>query len=73
MANSFNKFFVNIGNTIEEKIPPGNIHFSNFLKNDSNSIFAIQPVDEKEVQNMILQLNVSKSCGPNSIPTKLKG
>ena len=33
MANSFNDFFVNIGNTIEEKIPPGNIHFSNFLKN----------------------------------------
>ena len=71
MAKSFNDFFVNIGNTIEEKIPPGNVHFSNFLKKDNNTVFLLQPVDEKEVKSMILQLNISKSCGPNSIPTKL--
>ena len=71
MAKSFNDFFVNIGNTIEEKIPPGEIHFSNFLKKENNDIFFLQPVDEKEVKSMILQLNISKSCGPNSIPTKL--
>ena len=71
MAKSFNDFFVNIGNTIEEKISPGDINFSNFLKKYNNDIFFLQPVDEKEVKRMILQLNISKACGPNSIPTKL--
>ena len=71
MAKYFNDFFVNIGNMIEEKIPPGNAHFSTFLKKDNNDVFVIQPVDEKEIKSMILQLNTSKSCGPNSIPSKL--
>ena len=56
---------------IEEKIPPGIAHFSTFLKKDNNDVFVTQPVDEKEIKSMILQLNTSKSCGPNSIPSKL--
>ena len=71
MAKSFNDFFVNIGNKVEEKIPHSDVHFSHFLSKDTDSIFFIQPVDEEEISNMISQLNTSKSCGPNSVPTKL--
>ena len=35
-------------------------------------ILVLKPVDEIEVKNMIHQLNVSKSCGPNSVPTKIQ-
>ena len=40
MADAFNEFFVNIGNSVEKKIPIGAQCFSNYL-NDSvpNSIF----------------------------------
>ena len=71
MAKSFNDFFVNIGNKVEEKIPPGSTHFSDYLRKDHNHRFLIRPVDDEEVESMISQLNISKSCGPNSIPTKL--
>ena len=34
------------------------------------SIFFLNPTDEIEVKNIIFFLNLSKSIGPNSIPTK---
>ena len=71
MAKSFNDFFVNIGNKVEEKIPHTDVHFSNFLSKNNDSIFSFQPVGEEEISIMISQLNTSKSCGPNSVPTKL--
>ncbi len=35
MAESFNDFFVGIGNMVEKKIPTGNKHFSTFLDNSN--------------------------------------
>ena len=71
MANEFNNFFVNIGNTVENKIPKGKKNFKDFLKNSAlNSIF-LNPVTEKEVFEMLTQINSKKSCGPNSIPSNL--
>ena len=43
MANSFNDFFVNIGNTVEEKIPHVNPHFSTFLKEPNIQCFFLVP------------------------------
>ena len=60
-----------LGNKVEEKIPPSDTHFSDYLQKDHNHRFLIRPVDDEEVESMISQLNISKSCGPNSIPTKL--
>ena len=69
MAESFNEFFVVIGNMVEAKIPKGKKHFSDFLGNSSpNSIF-IKPVDIDEVLSIILKLKTSKACGPNIIPS----
>ena len=71
IAQSFNEFFVGIGNMVESKIPKGKTHFSAFLGASSpNSIF-LKPVDNDEVLGIILNLKPSKACGPNSIPSNL--
>ena len=71
MAEAYNNFFVNIGKTVEDKIPQVPQHFSSFLENNvQNSIF-LTSVDDKEVLSMLHKLNSSKSCGPSSISTNL--
>ena len=48
IAKSFNTFFTNIGNTVEEKIPTTETHFSQFLHNrPSNSIFCNRLLRQK--------------------------
>ena len=65
------KFYVIIGNMVEEKIPQAKSKFSGFLKNSvPNSIF-LAPVDDKEISDMFSKIDSSKSCGPNSIPSNL--
>jgi hypothetical protein len=71
MAGAYNEFFVNIGNMVEQKIPISEKSFSSYLGTSaSNSIF-LKNVENKEVLAMLTQLNSSKSCGPNSIPSNL--
>ena len=71
MAEKFNEFYVSIGNMVEEKIPGAKSKFSDFLKNSvPNSIF-LAPVDDQEISDMFSNLDSSKSCGPNSIPSNL--
>ena len=71
MSYCFNDFFVNIGNSVEEKNPQVEVPFSSFLKDENKTAFFIKPVDENEVKTMIKNMNISKSCGPNSIPTRI--
>ena len=71
MSNCFNDFFVNIGNSVEAKIPHVDTPFSDFLQEKNNSSIFLKPVDETEVRLMVSQLATSKSCGPNSIPTHI--
>ena len=71
IANNFNDFFVNIGNSVEKKIPTARKKFSAYMKKRNvDSLFA-NPVDEDELVNMLGNLNPSKSCGPYSIPSNL--
>ena len=71
VANTFNDFFVNIGNHTERSIPKSNVPFSNFLKDNFSHLFFITSVSTVEVSSIILSLNQSKSVGPNSIPIRL--
>ena len=68
MSQLFNEFFVGIGNSVEEKIPKGKKHFSEFMGPCTTNTIFLKPVDDDEVLCMILKLNSSKACGPNSIP-----
>ena len=49
IAKRFNTFFTNIGNTVEEKIPTTETHFSQFLHNKPQNSLFLQPVTEAEV------------------------
>ena len=71
MANTFNDFFSNIGNTIEQKIPKSQKCFSNYLDTPINNNLHIQPCNEIEILNIISKLGSNKASGPNSIPTNL--
>ena len=71
MGNCFNDFFVNIGNSVEAKIPQVDTLFNTFLKDKNNNTFFIKPVDENEIKSMISKFVSSKACGPNSIPTHI--
>ena len=56
---------------VEKKIPKGKTKFTDYLnKCNENNLF-LYPVDYIKIKCMILLLNTSKACGPNSIPTNI--
>ena len=73
MANSFNDFFTKIGPELENKLP--NVQRlrnpSLYLKNRVTNSFLISPTSTDEIENLIKDLDDSKSTGPCSIPTKI--
>ena len=69
IANSFNDFFVNIGTTIEAKIPQSKSSFNHYLKNANEKSVFLKPCDQVEILLIINGLKSSKACGPNSIPS----
>ena len=71
VANSFNSFFSSIADNIRSKIPNCDKHYTSFLNQPNlNSIF-LSPVTSEQVAQLISSMPVSKSSGPNSIPTKI--
>ena len=71
IAENFNNFFTSIGKNIQKKIFPTKKHFSNFLKDPITDTLSISPTTPEEVYKSIQELQVNKSLGPNSIPTKI--
>ena len=75
---SLNFQLVLIGSKIDKKIPfaPGNFkeYFNkkdingNLFINPANSSFFLVPSVPKEVEEIIDNLNIKKSTGPNSVP-----
>jgi flavodoxin len=71
IANSVNKFFVNIGSTVEDKIPQSSKSYSSYLSNfNFNSVY-LHECSQEEVLDIIQGFSTSKACGPYSIPTKI--
>ena len=70
ISNIFNKKFVSMGPMIDEKITPGKLHYSDYLKDIRiNNTFFLRPATYKETSNIILHLDLNKALGPNSLPT----
>ena len=67
IANSFNKFFVNVGKITEQSIPMSNRSPLCYLDGDYPHSFLLTPVSVSEVSTIISGLNSSKSVAPNSI------
>ena len=69
IANVFNKYFVNIGPSIDKSIPKAKTDFRNYLKNIKvNTTFFLSPTIPEEIFDIIVSLVKKKSLGPNSLP-----
>ena len=68
MANTFNKFFVNVGKSMAEKLPD----CENIIQSPrvSNS-FALTETYGDEIRKLIDQLNENKSCREDDIPVRI--
>ena len=69
IANSFNKYFVNVGPDIDKTIPKSIHNYQDYLSDlKNNKTFFMSPTNSKEVFDIIASLDINKSTGPNSIP-----
>ena len=68
ISNIFSNYFSSIVGKTKLIISFSHKHFSDFLKNRSNTPFFISPTDKTEIENIICSLDPNKSVGRNSIP-----
>ena len=71
MANAFNKFFVEIGENVEKKIPLPKLTFRSYMRNPNQKSIFLGPCDQQEISNILMALKSSKASGPNSIPSNI--
>ena len=71
IANSFNDYFCNVANGIQSSIKFSLRTFDYFLKDYNAKSFFISPTNQMEVSDTIKTLDISKSEGPNGIPSKI--
>ena len=71
MADTINDFYVNIGKTVEQKIPMIDKSFSYYLRDRNIFNIVLNPCTEEEVRKYISDLMTSKASGPNSVPTSI--
>lgn len=70
VSNSFNDYFTSIAdNILAQRKYDGRKSHRDFLANRLTENFIFEDTDEKEISSIISSLHVSKSSGPNSIPT----
>jgi len=68
---AFNNYFSNIAENIRKSMPTSYKYFSSFMPRANRNSFFLSPVDPTEVIHCISSFKLSKSSGPNSIPSKI--
>ena len=71
IAKTLNNYFVNVGPTIEKKIPKAKTSFHSYLGDQNNINLLLNQCDEDEVSEIISSFGTGKACGPFSLPTNL--
>ena len=71
ITNTFNNFFTSIAETVQSKMKFSNKSFRSFLSSNNNNSFIITTTNKEEICKIKSSFNINKSCGPNSIPTKI--
>ncbi|CAB3991826.1 Hypothetical predicted protein [Paramuricea clavata] len=71
IAETFNKYFSSIGSRIVDSISSNDISPLEYMDFSIPTSFFLSPVTANEIQLEIAKLNISKTSGPFSIPTKL--
>ena len=60
--NKFNEYFINIGNSLADKIPTAE-PFHSYLKHPTNCVFSFQPITEGNISEIIGSLKNKWSYG----------
>ena len=71
IAEELNKFFSNVGKNLASTIPKPNLPHNYYLDKPQASSFFLSPVSLTEIENIIMSLNLTKACGPLSIPASI--
>jgi hypothetical protein len=71
IAKTLNKYFVNVGPSIEKKIPKGKTSFKSYLGEQNPISMPLDPCDAAEISDIISTFGVNKASGPFSLPTSL--
>ena len=72
IATIFNCYFSNIAeNILNDQIFSGDGNFEKYLNNPFCNSIAIEPVNCRDISNIISSLKINKSAGPCSIPATI--
>ena len=71
MADAMNHFFVNIGASVEAKIPLAERTFSSYLVNKNPSSIFLHACSHDEIGKILKSFCIGKACGPFNIPTNI--
>ena len=68
VINIFHNYFSSAAETTKQNIKHFHKHFSEYLKHQCNISISVQPIDSKEITNIISTLDMNKSSAPKYIP-----
>ena len=71
IANHFNDYFSTIADKLQSKIYHEGHDFKKYLFDSNHNSFFLRPTNGNEIIQVIMEFNVNKSNGPNSIPTEI--
>ena len=71
ISEEFNKFFVNIGPSLAQKIPTCNAHYSDFLSNKVTNSLYLNPICNEEIISLVSKFHSKKSSGFDNISMQL--
>ena len=66
IADTFNKFFINVGSNLADKIPPSSTNFKSYLPNITTAL-SDKPLSEKEFKDAFFTLKTNKSPGYDNL------
>ena len=70
IANKFNEYFANIGNSLSQQIQATN-HFGEYLRTPPNTSFNFESISVNNISIIINKLKNKSSCGHDLISNKL--
>ena len=71
IANIFNNYFSTIGEETQAKIKHSHKKYTDYLSNENTDTFFLSPTNKKEIKFILSSLDINKSTGPYSIPSKV--
>ena len=70
-ANIFNNYFSTVGEKTQAKIKHSHKKYTDYLSNENPDIFFLSPTNKEEIKFILSTLEINKSTGPYSIPSKV--